>query len=357
VSGRVRHDPGENEQKRQEDELNPARDLDPGRTSLGAHGPDATAPVISLRPPDWDWSFALDGALALDLGEPWEKPPAGRDEAWRHGPRLIPHESFATVPGMPPPVTNRRTSSTRRRHLERERRLRRLAVLIAIALVALVTLLLSAFGGSGRPAPTAAPASASRLLPAGPPQPEIIARLGALQLQLPISQSRVTAIGYQGGSEGAIALGPLGTQANQGLLRRVVHTVIGGSNGRPRWYQLPGGVGPGSSAIDVGAASGTDVYSPVDGTIVAIDDVILNGRTFGSRIDIQPTGAPSLVVSVSHVRVDPSLVVGSALTAAGSKLGAVVDFSHAERQALARYTNDSGNHVVVEVHPSATLLG
>jgi hypothetical protein len=313
--------------------------------------------VTGLRPPDWDWSFAADGALALDQGHGWEEVPQPRPGARRQNLRLIPRESFATVPGMPPPVTNRRASTTRRRHLERERRLRRLAILIVIALVALVTLLLSAFGGSGRPAAAPAPASASRLLPAGPPLAEIVARLGSLHLQLPVSQSRVTAIGYQGGSEGALALDPLGTQANQGLLRRLVHKVIGGSSGRPHWYQLPGGVGPGSSAIDIGAAPGTDVYSPVDGTIVAIDDVMLNDRTYGSRIDIQPSGAPSLVVSVSHVRVDPSLVVGSPLSTGGSKLGAVIDFSHVERQALARYTNDSGNHVVVEVHPSATLLG
>ena len=97
------------------------------------------------------------------------------------------------------------------------------------------------------------------------------------------------------------------------------------------------------------------MYSPVDGIIVAIDDVVLNGRTYGSRVEIQPSGAPSLVVSVSHVRVDPSLAVGSPVTSAGSKLGSIVDFSHAERQALSRYTNDAGNHVVVEVHPTATL--
>jgi hypothetical protein len=108
--------------------------------------------------------------------------------------------------------------------------------------------------------------------------------------------------------------------------------------------------------VDVGAPAGTDVYSPVDGTIVSIDDVVLNGRSYGSQIDIQPTGAPSLVVSVSHVRVDPALVVGSPVTAAGSKLGSVADFAQVEHQALARYTNDSGNHVVVEVRPSATLL-
>jgi hypothetical protein len=256
---------------------------------------------------------------------------------------------------MPPPAPHRRVRTATRRHLERERRLRRLAVLLALTLVALVTLLLSAFGGSGAPAQVAAPASASRLLPAGPPRPEIVARLGTLHIQLPISQSRVTAIGYQGGSDGALALDPLGTQVNQGLLKRVLHKIVGGSSGQPHWYQLPGGQGPGSSAIDVGALGGTDVYSPVDGTIVAIDDVVLNNQIYGSRIDIQPSGAPSLVVSVSHVRVDPALVVGSPVTAAGSKLGSIVDFTHAERQALARYTNDSGNHVVIEVHASATL--
>ena len=229
-------------------------------------------------------------------------------------------------------------------------------MLVAILTIALVTLLLSAFGGSGSPAQAPAPASASRLLPAGPPRPEVVARLGSLHIQLPISQSRVTSIGYQGGSEGSLALSPLGTQANEGLLRRLVHKVFGGSTGRPRWYQLPGGEGPGTSSIDVGAAAGTDVYSPVDGTIVSIGDVTLNSRTYGSRIDIQPAGAPSLVVSITHVRVDPSLVVGAPVTAAGSKLGSVVDFSHAERQSLARYTNDVGNHVVVEVHPAATLL-
>jgi hypothetical protein len=228
-------------------------------------------------------------------------------------------------------------------------------VLIAIFVVALVTLLLSAFGGSGTPSQAPVPASASRLLPAGPPTPEIIARLGVLRIQLPVSQSRVTAIGYQGGTDGALALAPLGRQANEGLLRRLVHKIVGGSSGSPRWYQLPGGQGPATSAIDVGAPAATDVYSPVDGTIVSIGDVMLNGRTYGSRVDIQPTGAPSYVVSVTHVRVDPSLSVGAPVTAAGSKLGSIVDFTHAERQALARYTNDSGNHVVIEVHTSATL--
>lgn len=256
---------------------------------------------------------------------------------------------------MSPPGAPARVRVARRRQLERERRLRRLALLVAAVLVSVVVLLLSAFGGSGRPVQAPAPASAALLLPAGPPQPEIVARLGSLHLQLPVSQSRVTAIGYQGGTEGALALSPVGTQGNEGLMRRLLHAVFGSSSAGPRWYQLPGGVGPGTSSLDVGAPAGTDVYSPVDGTVVAIGNVVLSGREFGSQIDIEPSGAPSLVVSVSHVRVDPSLVVGSTVTAGTSKLGSVVDFSSAERQALARYTNDAGNHVVVEVHEAATV--
>ena len=262
-----------------------------------------------------------------------------------------------TVPRMAPPVAHRRARVARRRQLDVERRRRRVALLLAGIVVVGVIVLVSAFGGSGRAPQTAPPAgpSAGLLLPAGPPLPEIVARIGALHIQLPVSQSRVTAIGYQGGSTGALALDPIGSQANQGLLKRLFRAVVGGSSEKPRWYQLAGGDGPPTSALDVGAAAGTDVYSPVDGSVVGISAVELNGRPYGSSIDIQPSGAPSLVVVVSQIRVDPSLQIGSPVTSGTSKIGDVMDFSHAEKQALARYTNDAGNHVSVEVHPSASL--
>ena len=109
------------------------------------------------------------------------------------------------------------------------------------------------------------------------------------------------------------------------------------------------------TALDVEATPGTDAYAPVTGTIVGIGKVTLDGKTYGARIDIQPIDAPSLIVSISHGRADPSLSVGAMVTANASKLGSVLDFSRVEHQALARYTNDAGNHVLVEVHPSATL--
>ncbi len=272
---------------------------------------------------------------------------------------MKPRRGSDTVRLMSPPAKSGRArprahSYNRREHQEARRR--RLAVLVAIAVVALGTLLVTAFGGGDHPAAAIAPpASAARLLPAGPPIPEVIARLGALRLQLPVNESRVTAIGYFGSEDGSIALSPVGTQANEGLLKRLLHRVLGGGSGSPRWYLLPGGHGPSTSALDVGAAPGTDVYAPVDGTIVGIGKIVLSGRTYGARIDIQPNAAPSLIVSVSHVSVDPSLTVGTMVTADASRLGVVRDFSHAEQQALSRYTNDAGNHVLVEVHPSATL--
>ena len=247
--------------------------------------------------------------------------------------------------------------AVRRRRAEREARRRKLAVVVVIAIVAAAMLLVTALGGGDHPAASSlsAPASPSRLLPAGPPTPQVIARIGALHLLLPINQRRVTAIGYAGGADGAIALAPVGRQANEGLLKRLWHGLVGGGGGKPNWYQLPGGAGPPTSSLDVGAAPGTDAYAPVDGTIVGIESVVLDGKPFGQRIDIQPAGAPSLVVSVSRVSVDPSLAVGAPVIAASSKLGQVLDFSRVETQALARHTNDSGNHVLVEVHPAATL--
>jgi hypothetical protein len=219
-----------------------------------------------------------------------------------------------------------------------------------LAAVALVTLLVTAFG-SGRPhaQPPSAPAPANRLLPSGPPSPQVIALEGSLRIQLPIAQSRLTALGYHASGDSAVALQPLGTQANPGTITRLARRVFGGGHGRLRWYQLAGGEGPGTAVLDVGGAPGTDVYSPVDGTVIGLTPYIVNGTRFGSEIQIQPSGAPSRIVSITHVKPDPGLTVGSSVAAGTSKLGLILDFSHVEQQALARYTQDAGNHVEIEV--------
>jgi hypothetical protein len=243
----------------------------------------------------------------------------------------------------------------RRRRAAGQHRARRIAVLILASAAVVITLLLTAFGpgDSSRPV-SSAPAPADRLLPTGPPRPQVVATHGSLQIYVPISQTRITAVGYHAVDNGALALEPVGKQANQGLFARVVRAMTGADEAGFSWYQL-GGDGPATAVLDVGAAAGTDVYAPVDGVVVGISDYVISGRRLGSRIDVQPSSEPSLVISLTHLRPDPALTVGAPVTSSSSKLGTVLDFSRVERQTLARYTQDAGNHASLEVHPAATL--
>src|SRR4029453_9661820 len=170
---------------------------------------------------------------------------------------------------------------------------------------------------------------------------------------MPIARSGWAAIGFPGVDNGALALEPVGRQANEGGLARFARRILGSGGNGLAYYQL-GGQGPATAVLDVGAAPGTDVYAPVGGTVVGITDFVISGRKLGSRIDIQPAGAPPSVLFFSPPRSDPRLPVGPVVTAATSKIGTVLDFSRVERQALARYTQDAGNHVSVEVRPAPT---
>jgi hypothetical protein len=235
-----------------------------------------------------------------------------------------------------------------------EHRARRLIVLTVVTGALLGTLLITAFGqGATREPSQALPGPASRLLPVGPPTPLTIALHSGLRIQLPIAQSRVTAIGYHSSGDGALPLTPFGRQGNEGALARLAHKIFGGGGGGFVYYQLSGGD---TAVLDVGALPGTDVYAPVDGTIVGISDYILDGRAYGSRVDIQPSAAPSLVVSLTHLTPDPALTVGSTIAASSTKVGRIVDLSGVETQALSRYTQDAGNHVSIELRAAANLL-
>ena len=196
---------------------------------------------------------------------------------------------------------------TRRRRVERRqaraaRRARLVALLVVLAAVFFVAIGLTAFGGTTTPTAAIVPRQSQATVAQTRPTTEIVAERGQVRLQLPISQSRLTAIGYHSAGAGALTLHPVGHQANEGLVSRVVHGIFGGGGGSPKWYQLAGG---GTSALDVGAPIGSDVYSPVDGTVVAIKPFILEGKSYGSEIDIQPQNAPSVVVAVTQLVVRP----------------------------------------------------
>ena len=315
---------------------------------------------MTFRPPSWDWSAFEDGALALKPDDVWEEaPPSPRLallQSRASAPLLQNQETSVTVPRMPSPRAPGQARRTSKARASARRRARRIAGLIAVSIALLVTFLLTAFGsGSSKPTQLR-PASANRFLPAGQPRPQVVALRGSLRLQLPIAQSRVTAIGYHAVGGGALSLEPVGKQRNEGLLQRIASKLFGGSERGLSYYMLGGATGPGTASLDVGASPGTDVYSPVDGTVVGITPLTLRGKTYGARIDIQPTSAPALVVRVTHLRPDPALTVGSSVASSISKIGTLIDFSQVEGQALARYTQDAGNHASVEVHDAATQV-
>lgn len=237
-----------------------------------------------------------------------------------------------------------------RRRAQARARWLALSVLVGTAVV--VLLVVTAFSGDGTPAeqplatPPQAPVTTDR------PEPLVLATVGNLRVQSPVARDAVTAIGFHGAATGALTLQPVGPQANEGLLARLWKRITGSTHRGLAWYQLESGA---LRTLDVGAVAETDVYSPVDGTVVAIRDHVVSGRRLGHEIELRPSSAPSLVVELQHVQADPQLTVGANVAAGASKLGTVVDMRRYEQQALARYASDGGNNVAIRVYPSATL--
>jgi hypothetical protein len=230
-------------------------------------------------------------------------------------------------------------------------RARWFALAVVMGVLGVTTLLLTAFGDDGDGS-AAAPVPAPLPLTSVPPETQMLATVGNVRIQSPVAQGGVTAVGFHGSDDGALVLHPVGPQANEGLLARLWRRIRGSSSSGLGWYQLEGGE---PRTLDVGAVAGTDVYSPVDGTVVALRDQVIARRTVGAEIELRPTSAPSLVVTVENVRPDQALTVGANVASGSSKLGRVVDIRRHEKQALARFAPDGGNNVSIEVYPSASL--
>ena len=232
-----------------------------------------------------------------------------------------------------------------------------LGVLVILAIVGAATAVAVDRLSSDTPvAAVALPEPTDHLLPGSAPEPQILALHETLRLFLPVAPDRVSAIGYRGSGANALPLEPFGTLANPGILVRLKNRIFGGGGEQTvRYYLVEGGTGPQTGGVDIGAPIGTNVYAPVDGTILAINPVVISGRRFGHRVDIQPATTPSLVVTVTNIKVAATLEVGHRLTASRSRLGRTIDISGVQTAALAQFTQDKGHHVHMEVVPAANV--
>ena len=240
-----------------------------------------------------------------------------------------------------------------RRRVDHRRRNRRLAGLVlVVALVAVGILHLLTSGGGSQPAsPALASPPAASEAPDGPPKLESLATASdGLQMDVPITQKRITAIVYHGGGTGLVALTPSGHQHNADLLTRISNKLTGENNSSgPGYYIDSSGEGPETGTVDIGAVAGTSVYSPADGRVVSVQPYVISGKTYGSVIQIQPSTAPTLILTITNVKRSNAIVVGKPVTAGETQLGTIIDLSSVLTQELAKYTSDAGNHVHIEV--------
>jgi hypothetical protein len=171
---------------------------------------------------------------------------------------------------------------------------------------------------------------------------------------VPVSAGRITAIVYHAtGATNAIPLSPAGTQKNAGFLARLGNRLFGsGGGGAPSYYIDSSGDGPDTGSVDVGAPAGTDVYSPVDGTVVSVQPYVLNGEARGSIVQIRPSDLAAVIVTVGNLDQHLDVDVGSPVHASQTLLGKIVDLSKLLHQTVANYTSDSGNHVSMQVSPA-----
>ena len=205
-----RNRPDEQQQHRQQYELRPARDLD-------AHGRGRR------HWSDGNALLAPHGSRAIWRWTVWDE-----------------QRGFDTLPRDMPSSRPNRRRRVERHQARTARRARRVALLIVLSAVFLVAIALTAFGSTTTPTSAIVPPKSLATVAQTRPTTEIVAQRGQVRLQLPISQSRLTAIGYHSTGDGALSLDPVGHQANEGLVSRVVHGIFGGGGGSPKWYQLAG---------------------------------------------------------------------------------------------------------------------
>jgi hypothetical protein len=178
----------------------------------------------------------------------------------------------------------------------------------------------------------------------------VLAEAAGVGISTPIRPASLTGLGYHPEGESLAAMEPRGKNLSAnvviGLLSR------GETPERIHYYVMDaaGRGGPQTGAIDVGAATGTTVYTPVTGTVTAIrpDPMVQNANV----IEIKPGTNPDVRVSVALVRSDGEAGVNDNVTAGKTELGTVADSAEVLDPQLSSYTADAGNHVTVSVSKS-----
>ena len=175
----------------------------------------------------------------------------------------------------------------------------------------------------------------------------VLAEAAGLSISSPVRPAEITGLGYHPEGESLIEMSSCGENLSANVFLGLLAT--GSTPEEIRYHVMPPAsrLGSRTGALDVGAEAGATVYSPVNGTVVAIrpDPVLQDGAKV---VEIKPTDAPDLRVSVSLVGdIDGEVGPKAPVTAGITALGSVADSAEVLKPQLAGYTSGSGNHVTV----------
>ena len=211
-----------------------------------------------------------------------------------------------------------------------------------------------------RPVETAGLAPAQRLLPSGPPRPQVVAVHETLRIQLPDQpgpgdRDRLP----RGRRRRALELEPSARRRTPASSAGSSSTSSGSDGSGIRYYLLEGGDRRRSTGgLDVGRP-GRDRRLRAGGRHRASRSPTASSTAAptGKRIEIQPAGNPGVVVVLTNLQADPALSVGSTRRRGADEARAAArPLERVERAGLARYTQDAGQHVHLEVHAAASLV-
>jgi hypothetical protein len=237
-------------------------------------------------------------------------------------------------------VELREARKVKRDEVYRRRRLMAVALLV----LGVVALVFAVF------VQTKASDTAERSVPidpnnAGPDT--VLAGAAGVDVSTPIRPANLTGLGYHPEGESLATMEPRGKNLSANALLGLFSRGETPENIHYYLMEAAGREGPQTGALDIGAMTGSTVYTPVTGTVTAIrpDPMVESANV----IEIKPDANPNVRVNVSLVRSDGKAGVNDHVTAGTTELGTVADSAKVLDPQLSTYTSDAGNHVTVSI--------
>jgi hypothetical protein len=187
-----------------------------------------------------------------------------------------------------------------------------------------------------------------------------VATIESYEVMLPVKTSSTTAVAFHAVDvPHGVGMDPRGDLVSGGSIGTKLADIFAGG-GDVQYYLMDADgndVSPGTAGLDVGAAPGSVVLSPVDGRVTAVRSYEVQGEHQDCEIDVQ-LNDPSLQLLITHIVPSPDLNVGDRVAAGYTLLGRVREFPDSIKQGIAQYTNDAGDHVqMIAVRVQADIAG